>query len=728
MTSLTSLFGAARAARVEATRVGMILDQSFNEIYIFDASTLRFTYANAGACLNLQYSLKELKRLTVADVKPEYTLREYATLLEPLRSGRKKVVVLETLHQRKDGTRYPVEVRIQLCPTEQGPSFICIMNDIAERREIEEALIREKQLADVILEAIGDAVIAVDTCGEVIFLNRMAARLTGWAKTDAKGLPLMTVCNIVDEVTGKAVEIPLAEVSATRDKASLPDNLVLMSLVGAQYAIDAAVAHIPARGGAKGGALVIFRDVTGTRTLVRDLVHQAGHDALTSLLNRQEFERKARHLLTSAKATGEQHALLFIDLDHFKLVNDRCGHVAGDEFLRQISSLLLSKMSKRDTIARLGGDEFGALLERCSPAKAKAFAESLVKAVADYRFRSPRGLLSVGASIGLVPVSAQSRGLKNLLCAADAACYLAKEKGGDRVQLFQRDDVDVLSRKRAMDWVSDVHSAMDENRFCLFYQRIVPLHAAHHIGGERFEVLLRMRDTDGGIISPLDFILAAERYSAITAIDCWVIKTVFERLREQYMATDDHGAPLPLWSINVSGVSIGDMRFLDFIMEQFERFAISPESICFELTETAAVTNLAQAVRFVSAVKDKGCAFALDDFGSGLSSFNYLKGLAVDVLKIDGAFIKGMADDPVDYAVVESICRIAKVMGATTVAEYVWNDHLLNMVREVGVQYVQGTAIHVAEPLLPIKGAVFPAIRRKGRPAGADEINLRWEA
>ena len=709
MKSSAALLGVASAKRSQAARVGMILDQSFNEIYVFDANTLRFSYANAGACLNLQYSLEELKRLTVADVKPEYTVREYARLLEPLRSGRKAIALLETVHQRKNGTRYPVDVRIQLCRTEQRPSFICIMNDVTERREIQEALCHEKELADVTLEAIGDAVIAIDKRGDVIFLNRMAAQLTGWGKTEAKGQPLTTVCNMFYEETGRAVEIPLAEVAATGDTASLPDNTVLMSPLGARYAIDASVAPIRATGGVKDGALVIFRNVTETRKLVRELEHQARHDALTSLVNRREFERKATHLLANAKATGEQHALLYLDLDHFKLVNDRCGHLAGDEFLRQISSLLLSRMNKCDTLARLGGDEFGALLERCSPAKAKAFAESLVKAVEDYRYSSPRGLLSVGVSIGLVPVTAQSRGLKNLLCAADSACYLAKEKGGNRVQLFQRDDVDVLSRKRAMDWVSDVHSAMDEDRFCLFYQRIAPLDPAHHVGGERFEVLLRMRDTEGGIVSPLDFIRAAERYGAITAIDCWVIKTVFERLRAQYTGTHDHGALLPLWSINVSAVSIGDMRFLDFIREQFERFALPPESICFELTETAAITNFDQAMRFVDAIKTKGCAFALDDFGSGLSSFSLLKGLPVDMLKIDGAFIRGMVDDPVDYAVVDSICRIARVMGADTVAEYVENDRLLNIVREVGVQFVQGAAIHEAEPLLPVNRVVVPA-------------------
>ncbi|MBA2490429.1 MAG: EAL domain-containing protein [Gammaproteobacteria bacterium] len=706
----------------------MILDQSFNEIYIFDANTLRFTYANAGACRNLQYSLEELKRLTVADVKPEFTVREYARLLEPLRSGRNAVVVLETVHQRKNGTRYPVDVRVQLCRTEQGPSFICIMNDVTERREIQEALFHEKELADVTLEAIGDAVIAIDKRGDVIFLNRMAAQLTGWSKIEAKGLPFTTVCNIFYEETRRAVEIPLAEVAATGDTASLPDNIMLMSSLGAQYPIDASVAPIRATGGVKDGALVIFRDVTATRTLVRELAHQAGHDALTALLNRREFERKAEHLLASAKATGEQHALLFLDLDHFKLVNDRCGHLAGDEFLRQISSLLLSRMNKCDTLARLGGDEFGALLERRSLEEARAFAESLLQAVEDYRYSSPRGLLSVGVSIGLVPVTAQSRGLKNMLCAADSACYLAKEKGGDRVQLFQRDDVDVLSRKRAMDWVSDVHSAMDEDRFCLFFQRIAPLDPAHHVGGERFEVLLRMRDTHGGIISPLDFILAAERYSAITAIDCWVIKTVFEHLRQQTTRIEDHGTPLPLWSINVSGISIGDMRFLDFIREQFERFALPPESICFELTETAAITNFDQAMRFVDAIKTKGCAFALDDFGSGLSSFSHLKGLPVDMLKIDGAFIRGMADDPVDYAVVDSICRIARVMGADTVAEYVENDHLLNIVREIGVQYVQGAAIHKAEPLLPANRGVAPAARQAARSVGAQETGVRRKA
>jgi diguanylate cyclase (GGDEF)-like protein len=426
---------------------------------------------------------------------------------------------------------------------------------------------------------------------------------------------------------------------------------------------------------------------------VSELSYQASHDALTGLVNRREFERRLERILAMSPQE-ESHAVLYFDLDQFKVINDTCGHVAGDELLRQISSVLASQVRKRDTLARLGGDEFGVLLEHCQQEQALRIAHQMREALQDLRFVWQDRGFTVGASIGLVPIAPGVDTLATVFRAADDACYAAKEQGCNRVHLYQPDDYELAQRHGEMQWVPHIQEALANNRFSLFYQPIIPLGQG---GRPHGEVLLRLFNRNGDLVLPGAFIPAAERYNQMQAIDRWVVRTVFATLRDP-----DTVPPPTCVAINLSGQSLGNRQFLEFVEQQIENWAVPLDRICFEITETAAISNLSHAKRFFSALKPRGCRFALDDFGSGLSSFAYLKTLPVDFLKIDGSFVKDMVRDPIDHATVEAIHRIGHVMGIETIAESVENGRILAQLKAIGVNYAQGYALGKPRPLREI--------------------------
>ena len=435
---------------------------------------------------------------------------------------------------------------------------------------------------------------------------------------------------------------------------------------------------------------MIFRDVTEARLAAHQLSYHASHDALTGLVNRREFERRLERILTTA-LPEESHAVVYLDLDQFKVVNDTCGHVAGDELLRQVGPVLVSQVRKRDTVARLGGDEFGVLLEHCQQGQALRIAHQMREALQDLRFVWEDRGFTIGASIGLVPIGPGVDTVATIFRAADDACYAAKEQGRNRVHLYEPDDHELAQRHGEMQWVPRIQEALAKSRFRLFYQPILPLGETGRAHGE---VLLRLLDRDGDLISPSAFIPAAERYNQMQAIDRWVIRSVFAALRDP-----DTGMPSGSVAINLSGQSLSDRLFLEFVEQEIEACAVVLERICFEITETAAISNLSLAKRFFSALKPRGCRFALDDFGSGLSSFAYLKTLSVDFLKIDGGFVKDMVRDPIDHAMVEAIHRIGHVMGLETIAESVEDERILARLKTMGVNYAQGYAIGRPRPL-----------------------------
>jgi len=423
------------------------------------------------------------------------------------------------------------------------------------------------------------------------------------------------------------------------------------------------------------------------------LSYQASHDMLTGLINRREFEARLERALSSAQHQAREHALCYMDLDQFKIVNDSCGHVAGDELLRQLTLHLQQEVRERDTLARLGGDEFGLLLENCPQDKALELAETMRKTVQDFRFSVGEKNFMVGVSIGIVMINHESDNVVSLLTAADAACYAAKDNGRNRIHLYQMQDSELAKRRGEMQWVNRIHLAIAENRLQLYFQQIKPLQNTEQ-EGLHVELLLRMIDEKGQCILPMAFIPAAERYHLMPMLDRWVMENSF-RLCESYIAPDI--GKLQTWAINLSGASLSDAGFVQYLKTYLKANPVLAQTLCIEITETAAITNLGAANMFIKELKLLGCRFALDDFGSGLSSLNYLKNLNVDYLKIDGAFVKDMADDAIDLAMVEAINKIGHQMGLLTIAEFVDSERVLFKLKELGVDFVQGNWIHKPE-------------------------------
>jgi len=437
----------------------------------------------------------------------------------------------------------------------------------------------------------------------------------------------------------------------------------------------------------------INTDITNRKKMDAKLSYQASHDALTGLISRYEFELRVTRLLSHLSKEQSIHAMCFLDLDQFKVINDTCGHAAGDELLRQLGRLLQKTIRKRDTLARLGGDEFGVLMEHCTLEQAHRVADDILKAVMDYQFSWDGSVFRIGVSIGLVAITQTSGNFTDLLKQADAACYLAKDLGRNRIHTYHPDDTELAVRHGEMQWVGRINQALDENWLCLYAQPIISLNG----GGRRhYELLLRMLDKNGNIIPPGAFLPAAERYNLIEKLDAWVVSHACTSLAEHPAFIDQ----IDFISVNLSGPSLTNQDFLESILLIFKETGVSPEKICFEVTETVAVSNLNPAISFMKNLKEIGCQFALDDFGSGISSFGYLKNLPVDYLKIDGMFVKDIVDDPIDLAMVKSINEIGQVMGMKTIAEFVENDDIKMMLKAIGVNYGQGYGLGKPEPLI----------------------------
>jgi diguanylate cyclase (GGDEF)-like protein len=444
------------------------------------------------------------------------------------------------------------------------------------------------------------------------------------------------------------------------------------------------------------GAVIVFHDVTKERRLKRALSYQASHDALTGLINRREFDNRLQAAVQSAQRGEGVFALLYIDLDNFKVVNDTCGHQAGDRLMRDVTGLLQTRVRASDTIARLGGDEFGVLLESCTLETATRIAEGIRQAIRDYRFTWSASTLSVGASIGIVEIDRDTENVASIMSAADIACYAAKDEGRNRIHVY--DSGGGSDRHREMHWVARVTRAAEENRLELHYQPIVAVGSREK--PHFHELTVRLRDDDGQLILPGEFIPAAERYNVMAAIDRWVVLQAVELLRRRR----DRVGPDLLLAVNLSGTSLNDQAFVDFVMNETGDPSIAA-GLCFEITETAAVTNLANATYFMRELKARGCKFALDDFGSGLSSFVYLKTLPVDFLKIDGQFIGDIARDPIDRSMVEAISKVGRALGIHTVAECVETADVFAELSKLGVDYAQGFFIARPRPVSELEKA-----------------------
>ena len=561
--------------------------------------------------------------------------------------------------------------------------------DITERKRAEQEVFAEKERAQVTLQSIGDAVISTDADGRIDYINPVAENLTACQLDEARGKPIGDVLTLIDEISREPIDNPLLCVLGKGRHTAATEHAVLVTRAGHEVAIQESAAPIRDRQGRVIGAVMVFHDVTRERRLRRALSYQASHDALTGLINRREFDSRLHAAVMTAQRGELTHALLYIDLDQFKVVNDTCGHQAGDRLLRDITGLLQSRVRAADTIARLGGDEFGVLLENCSVEQSTRVAEGVRQAIHSYRFSWGATMLSVGASVGVVYISAETESVASVMSAADIACYAAKDEGRNRIHFYESEGLN-HPRHREMHWVARVTRAVEQNRLELYFQPIRPLAPAQSINFN--ELLVRLRDDDGRLVPPGEFIPAAERYNVISVIDRWVVRRALEFLDEWRRS----GAPLPLLAVNVSGTSLNDQSFIDFTMQRVEDTALAA-ALCFEITETAAVTSLSNAAFAMRELKARGCKFALDDFGTGLSSFMYLKSLPVDFLKIDGQFVRRIAEDPVDRSMVEAICKVGRTLGIATVAEFVEAQPVLDELRRIGVDYAQGFLL--ANPL-----------------------------
>lgn len=445
---------------------------------------------------------------------------------------------------------------------------------------------------------------------------------------------------------------------------------------------------------------VIAREIqeANSRRARRDvelqLTFHASHDPLTGLFNRREFERHLDEFLADAKENKRQHVMLYMDLDQFKIINDTCGHVAGDALLRQLCGVLQNLIRTVDDIlARLGGDEFGVLLHNCSEERGLRIADHIRDTVQKFLFEWQTRVFNIGISIGMVMITPESESTSQILAAADRACYSAKESGRNQVRLYRQDDNETSQRSIEMQWALRIPEALRRNRFKLYSQAIVRVDRAAQPRGQ--EILLRMVDESNQLIFPDRFIPAAERYDLMPSVDRWVIKNALHWLNSQ----NSPPAPGSFFCINLSGRSIADPKFLDFLLEQIKACTICPSHICFEITETATIGSMANATRMIETLRERGCQFSLDDFGSGLCSFNYLKSLPVDSVKIDGSFVKNITTDKVARSIVFAINNIAQAMGMETIAEFVEDAEILEVLREIGVDYAQGYYFERPKPL-----------------------------
>jgi diguanylate cyclase (GGDEF)-like protein/PAS domain S-box-containing protein len=581
------------------------------------------------------------------------------------------------------------------------------ITDITERKIAETRVFEEKERAQVTLQSIGDGVITTDAEGRVDYINPVAQELAGLEIRNARGKPIDKIMTIIHEHTRASVENPVLRCLKEGRVIALAENSVLINHHGIEIAIQDSAAPIRDRMGNIIGAVMVFHDVSKESRLFRQLSYQASHDALTGLINRREFENRLVAALDDAyERNGNVHALLYFDLDQFKVVNDTFGHTAGDELLRQISELVQSNIRSTDVLARLGGDEFGILLERCTEERAIEVAEAIRSAVETFRFTWQDACTSVRCSIGIVMVNKDSQSVATAMSSADVACYSAKDMGRNQVHLYQHSDASM--RHEEMKWVSRITSAIEDNRFELYYQPIIGIGAKGLGVRGHYELLLRMRSDSGEIVGPDQFIPAAERYNLMSMLDRWVIREALSQLADR--SHDSEQARFTL-AINLSGTSLSEDRFLEFVIDELKRQRLPQGAICFEITETAAISNLSRVIHFMQTLRKLGCKFSLDDFGSGLSSFTYLKNLPVDYLKIDGQFIRNVAEDTVDESMVRAINEVGRAMGIATIAERVESKEVLDKLGDLGIEFAQGffiarpTSVETFEPWASDVGA-----------------------
>jgi diguanylate cyclase (GGDEF)-like protein/PAS domain S-box-containing protein len=545
------------------------------------------------------------------------------------------------------------------------------------------------------LESIGEGLLTTDAGGRVDYLNAAAARLLGVAAAAALGRPLLELAAFVDELDRRPLGDPVRQSLTAGTRVSLGRRALLIAASdGTECSIDVSATPIRDEGGAVNGAVVLLHDVTELRGIARQMTYQASHDALTGLVNRREFERRVGEVLEAARGGGHTHVMCYLDLDRFKAVNDSCGHMAGDNLLRELSALVKDAVRDSDTVARLGGDEFGLLLVGCPLEKARQIADEVCRSVAGHRFVWKDKIFSVGVSIGLVEISRESGSVEDLLQAADSACYVAKQASGGRVQVYSARDESVARHRGEIQWLQRLQAALRDNLFELLLQPIVGA-AGPGGSGPAYEVFVRLADEAGKLVSPREFLRAAERYRLMSLVDRWVVQTALAAIAGGVIRLPEARS----LGINISGQTLGDGAFLEFVVDCLDRSGVAPGQVCFEVTENAVIGNIDQARRFIGVLHGMGCQFALDDFGNDLGAFANLRNLSMDFLKIDGSYTRNLATDSVNQAMVGAMIRLARTLNFRVVAEQIEDPAALETARSMGVDFLQGYAVARPEPL-----------------------------
>ena len=564
-------------------------------------------------------------------------------------------------------------------------------------QRISDELYTEKERAETTLHSISDAILVSDATGNLLYFNLPAEQMLGTSLEDLKGQPICQFLHLTDKDHGAAIDSVLLETLRSGAVATCEERSMLDIPGNLKIAVEERATPIFDSKGKLTGVVLCLRDVTIAREYLERRSWEASHDLLTGLVNRREFEKRVTDAIDKATDFGQQHVVCYMDLDRFKVVNDSCGHAAGDDLLQKLTRIMRSHVRESDTLARLGGDEFGLLLEGCDAAKGEIIANSLLSAVEEFQFVWEKQVYTVGISIGLTTITGESFSSNEVVGQADSACYWAKEQGRHRTCIFQESDTDLAARRSQTGWVGKISSALKDDRFILYHQTYRSLSsddgACLHL-----EVLLRMIAEDGEIILPGRFLPAAERYNLMPEVDRWVINKVFSGFD---ILCEAHSGQNLMVNINLSGASINSLDLLDFIKDKITEFDVNPKCLCFEVTETVAVKHMRSAIEFISACKDLGIRFALDDFGTGTSSFGYLKDLPVDYLKIDGGFVQNLENDAVDRAMTETINRIGHIMGKVTIAEFAENQSIINILDDMGVDFAQGYGVCRPAPLFP---------------------------
>ncbi|NHZ98009.1 EAL domain-containing protein [Massilia sp. CCM 8734] len=695
--------GLVSQLRQERSRFSDILEQMPSGVMLADVPSRRLTYQNRAAARMLGRdfsgvdSYHDYRDYIFVDAQGARIASEDLPLARTVR-GQDGPRTEGLIYERADGERLHIDVTSAAIVDSDGVArvAIAVLHDVSALKHMELAAAAEKERALVTLAALTDGVVTADCGGAITTVNPAAERMLGVSEAAARGLRFRDLLHIDEAACADAT---FAAIERCLDRKQTVDGLphaTLVSQDGARFAVENAVAPVILDNGELIGAVLIMHDVTESKRLLRRLGFEASHDALTGLVNRREFELRLQRAIERAQhAGGACAALLYMDLDQFKVVNDTCGHQDGDELLKRLATTYSEHVRERDTLARIGGDEFALIIEHCDVDQAMAVAQKILEATRTFRYVCKGRAFQLGVSIGLTPIDGGTINVEEAMRRADHACYIAKDRGRNRIYVHYKGDLDVAQRRSDMHWVTRLTHAFQNEQLQLYYQPILPLEDGD--GPRHYEILLRMRNGRNGPIGPGIFLPAAERYDVIVKIDRWVLTRTLEWLA----SNPDHTDTLEMCSINLSRRSLGDPSFHKFAAELIDASAVPAKKLCFEITENGAIADMQKTISFIEALSARGCRFSLDDFGTGMTSFSYLKQLPVNYIKIDGSFIQMMSTSEVDFEMVRFTNDISHMMGRKTIAEYVTDSAILASLKAIGVDFAQGYWVGKPRPLTP---------------------------